>query len=182
MRIETLTNEELMLKYQKGNEEAFSILYSRLSPKIYSYLKSKVRTNETVNDIFQEVFVKFHKTKHLYEKDLLVLAWVFTITKNVMIDNLRKSKNEKNHVDIDNVELVAAATVVEGDSLEDLRPALEGIAANQKLAIEMRYVNEKSFDEIATVLNTNSENVRQFISRGIKKLKEILKEGQNDNG
>lgn len=182
MRIEKLTDEELMLNYQKGSEDAFSILYSRLSPKVYGYLKSKVHVTEKVNDIFQEVFVKIHKTKHLYKKDLSVLAWVFTITKSVMIDYLRKSKIDKNHVDIDSVELIATESTSLLGSIDDLHPVLDGISANQKLAIEMRYINEKSFDEIATVLNTNSENVRQLISRGIKKLKGMLKEDQNDNG
>lgn len=179
MRVEELTDEELMLKYQKGDEKAFSALYERLSPKVYGYLKSKVHKTERANDIFQEVFVKIHKTKHLYKKDFPVLPWIFTITKNLMIDELRKSKNEKNHVDVDEMELAAVETLsTHTQSVETLRPALNEIAPNQKLAIEMRYINEKSFDEIALALNTNAENVRQLISRGIKRIKEIVKEDE----
>lgn len=174
MRFEELTDEELMLKYQRGDDQAFSILYTRLSPKIYGYLNYKVHKTEKVNDIFQEVFVRIHKTKHLYKKDFPLLPWIFTITRNLVIDEMRKSKNEKNHIDVDQIELVSEMVPASSLSLEILRPSLNEIAPNQRLAIEMRYLNEKSFDEIALALNTKSENVRQLISRGIKRLQKIV--------
>ncbi len=177
MRIEELTDEELMLKYQKGDAEAFLVLYARLSSKVYGYLIAKVRNREKANDILQEVFVKIHKTKHLYSKEFKLLPWVFTMTKHLVIDDIRKNKNEKLQVDIQNLELASEQQdTLKNDLIEDLKPALRGIAPNQRVAIEMRYYDEKSFDEIAKILDTNSENVRQLISRGIKRVKEILGE------
>ena len=59
----------------------------------------------------------------------------------------------------------------------DLKPSLLKLPTQQKLAVEMRYYDEKTFEEIAEALNTSPINIRKLVSRGVKRLKEIIKEG-----
>ena len=61
-----VTDEELMASYQEGSEEAFKELYSRHSGKVLGYLRSRTSSEQDAVDLFQEVFVKIHKSKHLY--------------------------------------------------------------------------------------------------------------------
>lgn len=178
MRLDLLSDEELMVKYQNGDEDAFKALFARLSPKVYGYLVAKVFNRELVNDIFQEVFVKLHKSKHLYNKEMLAMPWIFTITRTVMIDEVEKRKRHSNHADISNYEIPSEEMQsTSSERLEVLLPALERLPQNQKLALEMRYVSDKSFEEIASILNTNTSNVRQLVSRGLKRMKEIVSVG-----
>ena len=176
MSLSQKTDEDLMTLYQNGTEEAFQVLYSRHSSKIFGFIKSRVFVTERCQDIFQEVFMKIHKSKHLYNRNHPVLPWIFTITKNTIIDETRKSKTVQNQIQIDELE-IAAPQAAAGFLMSDITHQLEKIPTNQKSAIEMRYVEEKTFEDIAEVLKTSEVNVRQLLSRGIQRLKELMKEG-----
>jgi RNA polymerase sigma-70 factor (ECF subfamily) len=48
---------------------------------------------------------------------------------------------------------------------------LDGLNEKSKRVMELRYMEEKSFDEIAAIINSSSSNVRQIISRSLKFLR-----------
>jgi len=171
-----LTDEELMVMYQNGNETAFLILYERHASKIFSFLKKRLKKDEAVTDVYQEVFIKIHRAKHLYNKSFPVLPWLFTITKTTMLDELKKDKNFKyaDNVDLD---LLPAIDTVAPTQPSDLNLFIQKLPDSQKIAVQMRYIDEKTFDEIAVSLKTSSSNVRQILSRGVKRLKELMREG-----
>ncbi len=168
-----LTDEELMVMYQNGAENAFAELYSRHSSKIYGFLKSRIYQVEKIADIYQEVFIKMHRSKHLYDKSFPVLPWIFTITKSVMIDEIRKDKKSKLMDDNKNLDQIPA-TNNDPAEIGDATLLIQKLPDSQKTALQLRYVDDKTFEEISEILNTSSENVRQIVSRGIKRLKELI--------
>lgn len=171
---DSLEDSELMQMYQNGSEEAFALLYRRHSPKVYGYLKAKLKNEEKAQDIFQEVFVKVHRSKHLYNKKFPVLPWFFTIAHSSLIDHLRKKDLMKL---VPEEELDLAATSGEISSEVDLSSGLSRLSEAQKKAVELRYIDERTFEEIADQLETSPENVRQLVSRGVQRLRSILKSG-----
>lgn len=170
------TDEQLMKLYQNGDEEAFKVLYDRHSSKIYGFLKKRLYDSEKVAEVYQEVFIKIHKSKHLYNDSLPALAWIFTISRTVMIDELRKNTKIRtvDNCDLEEIPDAQEKTVSQFDLATE---ALDRLPQNQKMAIEMRYINEQTFDQIAESLKVSPINARQLISRGIKRLKELLTEG-----
>jgi RNA polymerase sigma-70 factor (ECF subfamily) len=171
-----LTDEELMVMYQIGSEEAFKILYERHSSKVFGFLQAKVRSQERAHDIFQEIFMKVHKSKHLYNKSLPFLPWLFTVTKNSLIDEVRKSNQRQPHVEVTDV--IAAPELALTPSVQDVAPYLRALPENQKRVVELRYVEEKTFIEISAILNTSEVNVRKLLSRGLQRIRELLQEGE----
>ena len=178
MPLKHKSDEELMILYQNGVEDAFHILYQRHSAKIFGFIKSRIRTSERSQDVFQEVFMKIHKSKHLYNKSHPVLPWLFTITKNAIIDDARKIKKTSNQIQIDDLQ-IASPTPEVGFKISDIASQLEQVPLKQRSVIVMRYADEKTFEDIAQVLNTSDTNVRQLLSRGLQRLKQLLKEGDN---
>jgi RNA polymerase sigma factor (sigma-70 family) len=170
------TDEELMILYQKGAEDAFRVLYERHSSKVFGYIKAKIRNPERANDIFQEVFVKIHKSKHLYNNSLPFLPWLFTVTKNAIVDDVRKIEKENLRIQKEeNLEELPSREVAAGFS--QVRPYLESLPENQKSAVYLRYVEEKTFEEISVILKTSPVNVRQLVSRGVQRMKELFQNG-----
>ena len=170
------TDEQLMKLYQNGDEEAFKVLYGRHSSKIYGFLKKRLNDNEKVAEVYQEVFIKIHKSKHLYNDSLPALAWIFTISRTVMIDELRRNSKIQT---VDNYDLEKIPEELEKTipQFELASEALEHLPQQQKAAIEMRYINDQTFEQIAERLKVSPTNARQLISRGIKRLKELVSEG-----
>lgn len=157
------TDEELMIAYKMGNSSAFDVLYQRHSQKIFAYLKSKTKEESLSYDIFQSTFLKLHKNKHLYNPSLPFLPWIFTICRNELIDFKRKQKIIAEELKEESYEISPSTTQTEIH--------LMNLNATQKTALNMRYTENATFDEIASALNTNPANVRKIISRSLQYLR-----------
>lgn len=175
MQFSSLGDEELMSKYQGGSDEAFSVLYGRHSGKVLGFVKKRIHDPQKANEVFQEVFLKMHKSKHLYNRTLPFLPWLFSISKSVIIDSVRSANRKVKESTETDLELLTGNILVE--SSVDLQPHLEALGSSQKLAMQLRFVDEKTFEEIAEALNTSPMNARKLISRGLKRLKELVSEG-----
>jgi len=169
MQLESLTDEDLMSLYQSGEYLAFEELYSRHSGKVFEYLKKKVSA-ETSQDLLQEIFLKIHKAREQYSKQYPFLPWLFTISRNALFDYFKSIKKfsdifpEQTNDNPQNIEL-------------NLAGALKSLPENQRRAIELRYLEEWTFEKIADDIKTTPDNVRQLISRGLKKARNGFKKG-----
>lgn len=171
------TDEQLMKLYQNGDDAAFEAIYERHSSKVYRFLRKRIGNKEKVAEIYQEVFIKIHKSKALYNDSFPVLPWIFTITNSVMIDELRKEKIVKT-VGIETIEDMAVASSASFGN--DALGMLKQLPDVQRQALEMRYINDHTFEQIAAQLKIQPSNARQVISRGIKRLRELVKDGSGD--
>ena len=170
-----LSDEELMAQYQNGVADAFQVLYDRHSAKVYKYLKKRVSREEKVAEIYQNVFLKIHKSKHLYNRKLPLLPWIFTVTRSVMLDEFKKDKNFKYNDQFD-LEKIPAELISENQDSGEISHLIQNLPEMQKRAIELRYFEEQSFEDIAKSLNISAPNARQILSRGIKRLKQLITE------
>lgn len=169
------TDEQLMKLYKGGDETSFKLLYERHSSKIYGFIKSRVHNQEKTNEIYQEVFMKIHRSKSLYNESLPLLPWIFTVTRSVLIDELRK---EKKFIRVDIESLDSIITPVKPQvSIDEASSVLTQLPEIQKRALELRYINEKTFEQIAVSLSVKPSNARQIISRGLRRLKELSSKG-----
>ena len=96
------TDEELVVLYSKGNNEAFDILLNRYKNRIYSYIYYIVKDRELTEDIFQETFVKVITTikQGRYVETGKFPSWISRIAHNLIIDYYRQEKSE-NHLSND---------------------------------------------------------------------------------
>lgn len=164
-----------MAAYQQGDDKAFAILYERHSAKVYGFVQSRLRERALVDDIFQSIFMKLHRTRSHYDPSFPFVPWLFTISRSVLIDGVRKKNRSLE--DLNEVAVENAQANFPQDQAQTL-PTLSELPLMQKKAIEMRYGEEElSFEQIAHRLETSPQNARQLISRAIKKLK-LLAAGQ----
>src|SRR3982750_3318927 len=83
------SDEELMRRTQKGDKQAFALLYERYSGAVLSYLYRMLGNVEDVEAIGQEVFLRAFRFAPTYRYPQKFSTWLFTITRNLAID--RKS-------------------------------------------------------------------------------------------
>lgn len=167
------TDEELMKAYQQGDDQAFATLYRRHSAKLYGYIRKSLRDEVFADDVFQSTFMKLHSARAHYDPSFPFLPWLFTVCKSSMVDAIRK--RNQIHEDLNElaVEQAAAPTQDEKATL----PELSALPEAQKKAIELRYGENLSFEEIARKLDTSPTNVRQLVSRALKRLKTLTRGG-----
>lgn len=168
-----------MLRYQKEDHLAFQELYSRHKDKVYSYIAKRLVKKDEIEDLYQKAFMKFHKSRALYDPKYEVLPWLYTITKSEFLDFIKKKQLESVEFNesLHSSEL-ASVKIASSDRAFDIQ-AEKGLSRKEKDAIELRYFNEKEFEEISALLETSQAGARKLISRGLKKLREKYKRKQS---
>lgn len=157
------TDEELVVLYAKGNNNAFDILLSRYQSSIYSYINFIVHNKDLAEDIFQETFVKAIMTikQNRYTESGKFKAWIMRIAHNLIIDNYRQERIE-NTISNDDVEVDLFNNMklcddsiedhmVRQQALKDVRKLVEFLPENQREVLVMRYYQDLSFKEIADI-------------------------------
>jgi len=157
-----------MALYQSGDDKAFEVLYKRHSGRVLSYLQRRSNP-QTARDLLQDAFLKLHRSRHQYSTQYPFLPWLFTITRNALVDFTRLNETKVAKSSTEEVELVAAA--IPSLPLTDFEPALVTLSEPQRRTIELRYMQDWSFEKIAAEMQTTPLNVRQIISRSLKKLR-----------
>ena len=157
-----LTDEELVVLYSEGNNEAFDILLTRYKDRIYSYIYYTVKDSDLTEDIFQETFVKVIMTikQGRYVETGKFSSWVTRIAHNLIIDHFRQERNENlisndedEENDLFNRKELSAGTIedalVTRQIHSDIRRLVAALPENQREVLIMRYYKNMSFKEIA---------------------------------
>ena len=173
-----------MVLYQSGDYEAFTCLYGRHSGRVFQYLKTKTSPH-VAPDLLQEVFLKIHRSREQYSSQYPFLPWLFTVARNTAIDFFKNSQTKLASAS-DSGELLLGRLVAEAENFEnasknDLAAVLISLPDAQKRAIELRYLSDWTFEKIAEEMKTSPENSRQLISRGLKKIRSLMKGGGNES-
>lgn len=170
-----LSDEELMELYQASDFKAFETLYKRHEGRIYAYLTSKVGA-EVGEELLQETFTRVHKARDSYNAQFPFLPWIFTIIRNLLRDHYKRAetKTSQNSVGLETLSIEAPNSIAEAMTVQQLEVSLSGLPESQQRALKLRYLDDWSFEKIAKEIETSPQNVRQLISRGLKKVKATL--------
>ena len=171
-----MTDEELMVAYSEGDSKAFHVLYKRHKRRLMGYLITKLNDRDEAEDVFQSVFVKLHAGRFKYKEDIPFLPWIFTITRNTMIDHIRKKATYKKHITVDTeyISSCAAQDKTEPLSIGAAISELSSLPDSQRQALELRFNNGLSFEDIGKRMKITPSNARQISSRAIRALRKLI--------
>ena len=164
------SDEQLMQAYQEGDERAFECLHRRYSGRMAAYFKQRAPFLDS-EELVQGVFLKLHRARHRYHSKLLFGPWLFTICRNHLIDVLRGQKQE---VEWDDQQLGSNG----GDGAEG--PAdvpIEKLNISHREAIELRYYQQLSFEQMAHRLHISPQAARKRVNRAIHVLRSFFHGG-----
>lgn len=159
--LNTMTDEELVVMYADGNDEAFDQLLGRHQQVVFSYILYTIRNKNLADDFFQETFCKAITTirQGRYTESGRFRSWLMRIAHNLMIDYFRQKKNEKTlsndewGMDLLNNPTLCEETVegelVRSQIQSDVKKLVKHLPHTQREVVEMRYYEELSFKEIA---------------------------------
>ncbi len=99
--------------------------------------------------------------------------WLFAVVRTTLLDWLKDQRNKMASIELNEESITTLTPESPMLSRIDLSPLSEP----QRSAVEMRYFDDLSFEEIAGRLDTTPGNVRQLVSRGVKNLKSLSVKG-----
>lgn len=173
----SLSDEELMIRYQTGDETAFEEIYARYGKKIYGFLMRRLTNPDTSADLFQETFLRLHRGRSLYRPELPFKTWLYTIANNLVRDSLRAMVRSKVAGASEGNENSVEAAIPDGSyKLQSFKEAFAGLTDDQKEALGLSRFDGMKYDEIGRVMGRSTEAVNQLVQRAMRHLRECADE------
>jgi RNA polymerase sigma-70 factor (ECF subfamily) len=95
LALEERDDEALMLAYRQGEARAFNVLLNRHQRPIFNFLVRQVGDQELAKDLLQEAFLRVVRSAASYKREAKFTTWLYTIARNLCIDNARRAKHRK---------------------------------------------------------------------------------------
>lgn len=170
---------ELMKAYQAGEMEAFEDLFAVLGRQVRAYLISLTRDPEQAEDLLQEAFLQMHTSRHTYTPPRPVKPWVFGIAKHCYLMDRRKRARRGRRERPPREELPdlpVDAFAEQFSEREGLGEALAQVTDKRREALLLHFVWGFSFREIGSMLGISRSAAKVRSHRGMKDLREMLKD------
>lgn len=165
-----MCDEDLMRAYQAGDVGAFEELFRRFRGKVMAYVCARGLSQGQAEEVVQEIFMKMHRLRQRYDPAHSVASWIFTITRTVFIDYLRKSERWTRNAASD------AECLHPHERSNMTLPSMGSLSAEEQQLITERYLQEQGYEEIAAAHNISAASARKRVSRALAKWREQLRE------
>ena len=144
------------------------------SDNIYRFALKSVRDVDTANDLVQDSFMRLWQ--HIEKVNMeTVKSYLFKITNNLVIDLYRKNKfNDNSPIDSE----IHSYYHEYSDLKEQLEKALNTLSHVQKTVIMLRDYEDYSYEEIGQITGLTESQVKVYIYRARKNLKDYLIESR----
>jgi len=171
-----VADEAALIRQAQANGEAFRPLYEKYFKKIFLFVLHRVGDKALTADITSQVFLKalLNLPKYTF-RGLPFSAWLFRIALNECNDFFRKHKRHRLvSLDDDAIqnlhEELTAATHLE-DLERQLPRILQELSADDLQIIELRYFDQRPFQEVADILGISETYAKVKVYRALDKMK-----------
>lgn len=196
-RLTELTDEALVKRFKRGDENAFSALLARHKNPVFNFLFKYLGSEENAEEAFQEVFLRVIRSLDEYRTQAKFTTWLYTIARNYCIDESRKARF-RNHLSLsqgfaeDNKETWQDRVASNDENSEQLLQASEvtghlqevlgRINPHQREVFLLREVQDLSFDEIGQITGVSTNTVKSRMRYAVqaiqRELTPVLGEGE----
>jgi len=172
--------EVALIKKAQQNPNAFATLYDYYYLQIFKYVMKRVKDKNTAAEITSDIFAKaMHKINKFKFQGFPFSSWLYQIARNEVTDFYRKQQASKyvsvtedqlNYL-VDNSQDDTPNKLDKEEKFRKIITALEILSDADLELIELRFFEERSFKQIADILNLTEGNARIKTHRAITKLK-----------
>lgn len=178
------TDFQIIEKTRK-NPDDFAYIIDRYEQKLFNYImRSTDISVAEAEDLLQEIFIKVYKNIFEVSEDLSFSSWIYRIAHNHIIDHFRKnSRIEKVSLDDESYSFLINNIKSDFDPDVDLdrketremvQRALSKIRKEYREVLVLKFMEDKSYDEISDILRVPIGTVGTLINRAKKDMKEHL--------
>ncbi|MFN1833778.1 RNA polymerase sigma factor [Balneola sp. MJW-20] len=183
----SLEDDKLVDQALKGNESAYAKLVDKYDRSLYFHIRKMIKEKELVEDLVQEVFMKAFHNLSSYSNEYAFSTWLYRIATNHTIDYLRKKKLQTLSIDqpfktgdgememqLPDTNFSTDEPVIKKERKNIVQNAIQDLPEKYRLVIEMRHMEEKSYQEISEILDLPLGTVKAHIFRARELLYKAL--------
>ena len=156
----------------EGDNTSFECLFNRYRDSIYQYYAQRIGASDDLDDLLQEIFIKVFINMERYDEQYTFGQWIYAIARNTFIDYVRKRRD---NISIDLLPSSVPAPPATAPSPEEkiigmqqraqIELYLQKLTPQYRKLIELRFMKEYSYEEIASALAIPIGTVKTQIHR-----------------
>ena len=184
---------ELVCEALEGKQAAYSAIMNRYKDNIYFLILKMVKNKEDAEDLSIEVFGKAFQRLNQYTSQYAFSTWIYKIATNHSIDFIRKKRIEtvsldkhlltddggKMEMDVDSGGKDPEEKFIEKQKIHLMQQGVKKLNNPYRQLLEMRYFEEKTYDEIAEALQIPLGTVKAQLFRARALLSAALEKSKN---
>ncbi len=176
-------NEQYYItKILEGDSNAFAVLVDQYKDLVFSLSFKMLKNREEAEEAAQDTFVKVFKSLNNFKGDSKFSTWIYKVTYNTCLDQLKKNKRVQHTIPIDdfsqnqiqNLENVLD-TIDERDRNKMIQDCIHLLPSEEAFLLILFYFEEQSLEEISKIIDCTVNNVKVKLYRSRKKIASILK-------
>ncbi len=189
-----LTDDQLILECQRGSKDSFEELVQRYQQRVYALAYRYMGNEDDAYDMSQDAFIKAYRALDKFKGNSSFGTWIYRITTNVCLDELRRRKRRIAPLSIDEPLINSSGDEVDKELADpgagvdilyeqkelgqQIQMHLDRLKPDHRIAIVLRDVMDLSYEEIAEVLNCSLGTVKSRINRARNNLKKMLQDAE----
>jgi RNA polymerase sigma-70 factor (ECF subfamily) len=172
-------DHELVTGALQGSQRAFREIVERHHSVAYAAARAVLGDGDDVEDAVQNAFLKVFRGLHTFRGTSKLSTWIYRIARNEAINVAKKAAPDV--IPVEGVELRVPeeehpdARLERRQAGEMLEEALANLDGEQRQAIELRYLGDRSYEEISEIMEIPLGTVKTHIHRGKLMLRLMLK-------
>lgn len=177
------TDEQLVQLYIDTQRNSFfEILYERYAEKVYRKCLSLVRDPTKAEDFTHDIFLKLIVKIGTYKEESRFSTWLYSITYNYCMDQLRLNKKRGEQYMEDEIEIpddTDVASIFHDNAEVDSRrfnQAIDKLGTEERTILMMKYIDELSIREIAAIFRITESAVKMRLLRSRENLRKLYLE------
>jgi RNA polymerase sigma-70 factor (ECF subfamily) len=166
----------LITRAQRGDRDAFGMLYTRYIDLIFRYVRSRVADGQTAEDITEAVFLRsFESIERYRDRGLRYSAYLYQVARNLLVDHYRRGEQ---NLPLESAEYSSSEAfssdgeIILREQAARLRAAMERLPDDYQEIIRMRILLEMPTAEVAVWLGRREGATRVLLHRALKALKQ----------
>jgi RNA polymerase sigma-70 factor (ECF subfamily) len=176
------SDNDLVKKVRKGEQDAFKVLYLKYSDLLFAYIIHNLSNNQDIApDIWQETWCIAVEKLDNFQFKSSFFTWLCAIAKNKIYDYYRQTKRQdsfvsagKIHFDIDSEEI--ENELIDVETRSDVVTVLANLTDKYNYLLKAKYIENKSTDEIAVVIGKSYKATESMLTRARESFRKKFKQ------
>jgi len=171
-------DKQLIKRAIKGEASAFGLLYDKYQPQIYRFIYLKVSHREEAEDLTHQVFLKSWQSIEKFNfQGFPFSSWLYSVARHQVIDYYRTKKTKITFEEVIELETNndPLPEVIDNElNIEKVKSAIACLREEQQDVIILRFIEDLSLQEVASILEKTQGAIKLLQHRAIKNLRKTL--------
>jgi RNA polymerase sigma-70 factor (ECF subfamily) len=182
-------DEMLMVRYRRGDRAAFAEIVRRYQTPLFTFSLRYLRDRDRARDVTQETFLRVVRRAEEFKHESRFSTWVFAITRNLCIDELRKGRH-RSHASLEasvgeappllerlsNSDVGPERRAQSGELQDGISRAIAALPDDQREVFLLRQLGGVPFADIAKITETPENTVKSRMRYALERLQKELAE------